>query len=172
MNVLKAGILYFTLVFGAGLTQLAFGGSLLESLSSALKAPEIAYDRFEVKRIMLDQADVDFIFIVNNPNALGLDDISTDYELFLKDQSTAQGKDVKFSIKPNSKSEIRLPAEISYIKAFKSAEILTDAVISGQKSVPFTLNTVFKINVKAATFSIPVTSRGDLPLPEFKVNSF
>jgi len=121
MNVLKAGILYFALVFGAGLTQLAFGGSLLESLSSTFKAPEIAYDRFEVKRIMLDKADVDFIFIVNNPNALGLDDISTDYELFLKDQSTAQGKDVKFSIKPNSKSEIRLPAEISYIKAFRSA---------------------------------------------------
>lgn len=143
-----------------------------ESLPSALKTPEITYDRFEVKRITLDKADVDFIFIVNNPNPLGLDDITADYELFLKGQSTAQGKDIKFAVKPNSKSEIRLPAEISYIKAFKSAEILTEAVVSGQKSVPFTLNTVFKIDVKVATFSIPVTSKGDLPLPEFKVNPF
>jgi LEA14-like dessication related protein len=145
---------------------------LLKPLSSALKTPEITYERFEVKQITFDKADVDFLFIVNNPNPLGLDDISMDYELFLKGQSTAQGKDVKFSVKPNSKSEIRLPVEINYIKAFKSAEILTEAVVSGQKSVPFTLNTVFKINMKVATFNIPVTARGDLPLPEIKINPF
>jgi LEA14-like dessication related protein len=154
------------------LTQIAFGESLLESLSSALKTPEITYDRFEVKRIAFDKADVEFIFIVNNPNPLGLDNISADYELFLKGQSTAQGKGVKFAVKPNSKSEIRLPAEINYMKAFKSVEILTEAIVGGQKTIPFTLNTVFKIDVKVATFNIPVTARGDLPLPEFKVNSF
>ncbi len=145
---------------------------MLKPLSSALKTPEITYDRFEVKHIAVDKAEVEFIFIVNNPNPVGLDDISMDYELFLKGQSAAQGKDVKFSVKPNSKSEIRLPVEINYIKAFKSVEILTEAVVSGQKSVPFTLNTVSKINVKPATFNIPVTARGDLPLPEIKINPF
>jgi len=150
----------------------AFGESLPESLSSNLKTPEITYDRFEVKRMAPDKAEVEFIFILNNPNPLGLDNISANYELFLKGQSTAQGKDVKFSVKPNSKSEIRLPAEISYIKAFKSAEILAEAAIRGQKSIPFTLNAVFMIDVKLATFSIPVTAKGDLPLPELNVNSF
>ena len=152
--------------------QIAFGESSPESLSSNLKKPEITYDRFEVKRIAPDKTEVEFIFILNNPNPLGLDNISADYELFLKGQSTAQSKDVKLSVKPNSKSEIRLPAEINYIKAFKSAEILTEAVIRGQKSIPFTLNAVFKIDVKLSTFKIPVTAKGDLPLPELTVNSF
>jgi len=152
--------------------QIAFGESSLESLSSNLKTPEITYDRFEVKRLAPDKAEVEFIFILNNPNPLGLDNISADYELFLKGKSTAQGKDVKFSAKPNSKSEIRLPAEINYIKAFKSAEILAEAVIRGQKTIPFTLNAVFKINVKLATFNIPVAAKGDLPLPELNINSF
>ena len=143
-----------------------------ESLSSNLKTPEITYDRFEVKRIALDKADVEFIFILNNPNPRGLDNILADYELFLKGQSTSQGKDVNFSVKPNSKSEIRLPTEINYIKAFQSAEILAEAVIRGQKTIPFTLNAVFKIDVKLATFRIPVTAKGDLPLPELTVNSF
>jgi LEA14-like dessication related protein len=159
-------ILIFSLV------QIAFGGTLLTPLSAALKTPEITYDRFEVKQIALDKADVDFIFIVNNSNPVDLDDISMDYELFLKGQSAVLGKDVKFAVKANSKSEIRLPVKIDYIKAFKSVEILTEAVVSGQKSVPFTLTSAFKINVKSATFNVPVTARGDLPLPEIKVNPF
>jgi hypothetical protein len=34
------------------------------------------------------------------------------------------------------------------------------------------LNAVFKINVKLATFNIPVAAKGDLPLPELNINSF
>jgi hypothetical protein len=144
----------------------------LRPFSRAFPGPENTYDRFEVKRLAPDKTEVEFIFILNNPNPLGLDNISAGYELFLKGQSTAQGKDVKFSAKPNSRSEIRLPADINYIKAFKSAEILAEAVIRGQKTIPFTLNAVFKIDVKSATFNIPVAAKGELPLPELNVNSF
>ncbi len=154
------------------LMQIPFAGPLSAQLSLTPKKPEITYDRYEVKHLGADKADVDFIFIVNNPYPFGLDGLFMDYELFLKDQSAAQGKDAKFSVKANAKSEIRLPVEVNYIKAFKTAELLAQALISGQKTIPFTLNTVSRVTVLSIKFSIPVTAKGDLPLPELKVSPF
>ncbi|MBT3229120.1 MAG: LEA type 2 family protein [Candidatus Marinimicrobia bacterium] len=134
----------------------------------APKKPTVVYDRMDVKSINMKKARVEFVYIVTNPNSFGVDHILADYEFFLKGKPTAKGKDVKFTIPAKSKQEFKLPLEINYLDAFKSAGALTKAIAGGKKSIPFQMDITFKIELKVLKFDIPITTKGDLPLPKPK----
>ncbi len=154
------------------ISQFAYGQAWKKLKAAAPKKPIVTYDRFEVVSTSFDKTVIDFVYIVDNPNAIGLDHIFVDYELFVKEQSMALGKDIKFQIKAKSKSELRLQAEFNYTKVFKSAAILAKTVIGGEKSVPFTIKTNFKVDLKLIKFNIPLTAEGDIPLPKIKTKLF
>ncbi len=154
------------------------GGALLCSFSMGLKKPEITYKKVDVKQVTFRDTKVEFVYSVDNPNPVGLQNISVDYELYLGVTSrpssgtapTAAGKNVKFNVKAKSVSEFRLPMTINYEAFFKSAEKLTKIILGGQKTIPFVLETRFTLNLKILKFSIPVEVKGQLPLPEVKKN--
>jgi len=135
---------------------------------SAPKKPTVVYDRMDVKSMGMKKVKVEFVYIVENPNSFGVDHIRADYELFLKDKPTAKGKDIKFTIPANSIEEFVLPLELKYLDAFKSAGALTKAIAKGKKSIPFQMDMNFKIEVKVLKFDVPITTKGDLPLPKAK----
>ena len=132
------------------------------------KKPTIVFDTVEIKSVTMEKTDVVFVYAVNNPNSFAITNVLADYELFLKGNSTAVGKDVKFSIPANSKSKLELPLEINYVHVFKSAEALTKAILGGAKTIPFQLDINFKIDLKAFKFQIPISTKGELPLPDLK----
>ena len=132
------------------------------------KKPSINYDRADVKSVTMEKTLVEFVYIVDNPNSFGIDNVLADYELFLKGNSTAVGKDMKFTIPGNGKSELRLPLEINYVNVFKSAEELTKSILGGAKTIPFRLDITFHIDLKVFKFDIPISAEGELPLPEVK----
>ncbi len=132
----------------------------------APKKPTVVYNRMDIKSVNMKRANVEFVYIVDNPNPFGVKHIQADYELFLKGKPTAKGKDVKFTIPANSKQEFILPLEIKYLDAFKSAKALTKAIRTGKKSIPFQMDVTFEIEVKVLKFEVPITAKGDLPLPK------
>jgi len=132
------------------------------------KKPTIVFDSVEVKNVTMEKTDVVFDYIVDNPNSFAIDNVLADYELFLKGNSTATGKDMKFKIPANAKSKLQLPLQINYVHVFKSAEELTKAIVGGARTIPFQLNITFKIDIKGLKFQIPITTKGELPLPEIK----
>jgi LEA14-like dessication related protein len=154
------GLLVFSL-------QLAYA-QLPKLKLSAPKKPTVVYDRMDVKSIKAKKAKVEFVYIVDNPNSFGVDHIKADYELFLKGKPTARGKDVKFTIPANTKQEFKLPLEINYLDAFESAGALAKAITKGKKSIPFQMDVTFKIELKVLKFEVPITAKGDLPLPKAK----
>lgn len=135
---------------------------------SAPKKPEVVYDRMDVKSIKAKKAKVEFVYIVDNPNSFGVDHIKADYELLLKGKSAAKGKDVTFTIPAKTKQEFKLPLEINYLDAFESAGMLAKTIAKGKKSIPFQMDITFKIEVKPLKFDVPITTKGDLPLPKAK----
>jgi LEA14-like dessication related protein len=145
-----------------GLTQPAFAKPLMGFLAK----PTVTYDRVEVKRITFEKAHVEFVFLVDNPNPLGLDHLLLDYELFLKGKSAASGRGMKFAVKPKGRSELRLPGEIDYIRLFTSGELLTRAITRGERHIPFTLQGTFRSDVKMLKYAQPIKAEGVLPLPE------
>jgi LEA14-like dessication related protein len=145
------------------------------SFSAGLKKPAITYEKYVVKKVTLRDTKVDFVYSVDNPNPVGLKRISADYEMYLgyseKPKNTPPfgvGKDVKFDVKAKALSPFVLPMTINYEGFFKSASKLAKAVLGGQKTVPFVLETTFTLNLKILKFRIPVEARGELPLPEAK----
>jgi LEA14-like dessication related protein len=132
------------------------------------KKPTIVFDSVEIKNVTMEKTDVVFDYLVDNPNSFAINNVLADYELFLKGNSTAVGKDMKFTIPANAKSKLQLPLEINYVHVFKSAEALTKAILSGEKTIPFQLDITFKIDLKGLKFQIPISTKGELPLPEAK----
>jgi LEA14-like dessication related protein len=132
------------------------------------KKPTIVFDSVEIKNVTMEKTDVVFDYIVDNPNSFAINNVLADYELFLKGNSTAVGKNVKFTIPANSKSILKLPLEINYVHVFKTVEELTKAILGGAKTIPFQLDITFKIDLKALKFQIPISTKGELPLPEAK----
>ena len=138
---------------------------LLKTKLSPPKKPTIVFDTVLIKNVTREKTDVVFVFTVDNPNPFAIDKVLADYELFLKGNSTAVGKDVKFAIPASGKSKLNLPLEINYVHVFKSAEELTRAILAGAKTIPFQLDIKFKLDLKGLKFDIPITTKGDLPLP-------
>jgi LEA14-like dessication related protein len=159
----------FKINVGLLLLSLQFAYAQLPKIKlSTPKKPTVVYDRMDVKAIKAKKAEVEFVYMVENPNAFGVDHVKADYELFLKGKSAAKGKDVNFTIPANTKQEFKLPLEINYLDAFESAGALSKAILSGKKSIPFQMDMTFKIEVKILKFEVPVTAKGDLPLPNAK----
>lgn len=152
-------------------TCLLFGiafGQFPKVKIAAPQKPTIVYDRVDVKSVTMEKTEIEFVYIVDNPNSVGIDGVLADYELFLKGNSTAVGKDMKFTIPAGGKSELKLPLEINYVNVFKSAADLTKAVLGGEKTIPFKMDILFKIDWKVLKFNVPITAEGELPLPEVK----
>jgi LEA14-like dessication related protein len=149
------------------------------AFKTGLKEPTITYEKFNVTKITFKDTTVDFIYSVNNPNPIGLKNISVDYELYLgaketppKDTApTATGTDVTFDVKAKSISPFVLPMTINYVGFFQTAEKLTKVILEGQTTIPFVLKTRFKLNLKIIHFSIPVEAKGELPLPKVSSNT-
>jgi LEA14-like dessication related protein len=150
------------------------GIAFLCSFSIGLKEPKIQYKKADIKQVTFRDTKVEFVYSVDNPNPIGLKNISVDYQLYLgvkekpsgNTPPTATGKDVKFNVKEKSISEFRLPMTINYVGFFQTAEKLTKIILKGQKTIPFVLDTRFTLNLKILKFSIPVEVKGELPLPD------
>lgn len=149
------------------------------SFSTGLKKPVITFKKYEVKTVSFKDTTVDFIYSVDNQNSIGLNHISVSYELYLdckvkpaKTPPFAAGKDVKFDIKAKTVSPFILPLTINYEGFFKSAAKLTKTVLSGKKTIPFVLDTTFTLNIKILKFSIPIETKGELPLPDVSEHRF
>lgn len=111
---------------------------------------------------------MEFVYLVDNPNSFGIDDVFIGYELFLKGQNAGSVKDMKVSIAASGKSELKIPMDIAYKDAFKSIEELTKAILAGRRTIPFRLETMFKIQIGLLRVQKPVTATGEIPLPEPK----
>jgi LEA14-like dessication related protein len=150
------------------------GIAVLCSFKMPLQKPDIKYDKYEVKKITFRDTRVDFLYLIDNPNPVGLKNIMVDYKMYLgyKDSPakgtppTMSGKDVKVDVKKKAVSVFRLPMTINYEGFFKSAKKLKEIIIGGQKTIPFVLQTTFKLNLNILKFDIPVEVKGELPLPE------
>jgi LEA14-like dessication related protein len=162
-------ILIVLLAAGCGVLFTSFSFSDL-----TYQQPKITYVRLDVKKVTFEDTQVNFVYSVENPNVIGLSGIKVDYALYLgqkdepgaKEAPTATGKDVTFSIGARTTSPFVLPMTINYVGFFHSADKLTQIILSGKKTIPFVLKTVFHLELAFLKFSIPVTVHGELPLPE------
>lgn len=134
----------------------------------SLKKPIINYKRTDVTGVSLEKVNANIILSAENPNDVSLDFVSMDYELFIEGEKVVKGDGLKFNFQAKATTEIAVPVEVQYVSIFKTAENLTKAVLGGRKTVAYEMRTVFHVDLKMITIPIPVTVKGELPLPEIK----
>ena len=132
------------------------------------KKQDIRYKGTDVTSISSERVNTNVVFQETNRDSASLDNVSVDYEFFLEGQKVASGQHLKFNFKANDTTDFVVPVSVRYLDFFKTAENLSKAIINGKKTVKFQIRTVVTIYFQLASFEIPVTAEGELPLPEIK----
>ncbi|MDD5456854.1 MAG: LEA type 2 family protein [Candidatus Margulisbacteria bacterium] len=130
-----------------------------------IKQPQVRFDRTEITGLDMQKARANFIFKIQNPNSIGLDEASYDYKLSINNLDFLEAKNNKFSLPANRESTVILPVEVNYIKAFNTMELFAKSILSGQDSIPYELSGNFHFQFIAFPISIPFKQKGVVPLP-------
>jgi LEA14-like dessication related protein len=130
--------------------------------------PEVTFKEYKVKSVSFDRIILEFNYIIENKTPIAIKNIKYNYELLIEGQKFTKSYDEKIDINANGKSLFVIPVDLEYVNIFKSVGNLLNIIASGKKAVPFTLITTFKI-ASVTDFSFPITTKGELPLPEPKV---
>ena len=130
-------IVIFALIMslsGCGLTKL---------MTTKLEKPTFTYTQFEVVETSQTQATVNFTFSAHNPNEVGLKNVFVSYELFVEGQKLMTGNIINLDLPPKSDTMIKVPAVILYADFLPVIGSVAGRMLSGQKTIPLTVNAVF-----------------------------
>ncbi len=130
--------------------------------------PTLSFQKFELKGIDFDKADIDFIFKLDNPNPVGLNIASFDWKLDLAEQPFLDGvRDKGWDLPASGERNLRLPVQVAWQKL-----IDTGRAMKGQDEIPFTLAGRFTIDTPIGPLTLPYSHNGALPMlhkPELRL---
>jgi hypothetical protein len=132
-----------------------------------------------VVEVSQSKAVVNFLFSAHNPNKAGLKNITCSYELFVEGKRFATGSDVLLELAPNGEKAIKVPATIAYADLVPALGSVFRLILSGQKTIPITIDTVFSgrpaIYSEAGkeeqiSLEVKLTKTTNIPLPQASRN--
>ncbi len=150
------------------------GCTFTKLLTTRLVKPTFTYKGFELVDASQSSLIVNFLFSAHNPNKAGLKNITCSYELFVEGNKILTGNDVPLALNPNGDTEIKVPATIAYSDLFPVLGSVVQRILSGQKTIPITINAVFSGKPatyseagkeEAISFEMKLIKTADIPLP-------
>ena len=160
---------------------LILSGCVFTKLMTAkIEQPTFTYVQFELIEVSQRQATVNFLFSAHNPNAIGLKNVFVSYELFVEGKTLLTGNNINLELPPKSDTEIKVPAVIIYTDLVPVLGSVAERLLSGQKTIPITINAVFSGKPaiydetgegKSFSFERKLTKTVDFPLPQDKINN-
>jgi LEA14-like dessication related protein len=163
----------------AALVLFVSGCTLTRFFVATLEKPTFTYLSFELVEVSQGQAMVNFVFSAHNPNDVGLKNMLVSYELFVEGKYFLKGNDIHLELPPKSDIEIKVPAVIMYADLLPVLGSVAERIVSGQKTIPLTVNAVFSKkpvtdgeagDKRSLSFDMNMTKTVDLPLPQERIN--
>ena len=128
------------------------------SLSPIVRTPEVSFQNLKIEEASLTDGIFNFIFVVNNPNPVGLRASRITYALKINGASFINGKlDRGISLPSNGAGQMAIPVHIRYLDAFDS---MVDMV--RRKTAAYDISGKFYIG----PIAIPYQARGVFNLPQ------
>ncbi len=132
-------------------------------LSSSVQKPSFVFTKLHLRDISFETVTMDFEFLVNNPNDLGVSLNSLDYALDLDGKSVAKGTSNQgIELKARASAPVRLPLTIT----FKDFAENVATLFSTKPSVPYAISAGLGVATPVGPIRIPARHNGDLPLPK------
>jgi LEA14-like dessication related protein len=154
----------------ASLLALASCALLPSSLTDRLKpfTPKVSFQKLSIKKVSFTQADVDFVFSVQNPNPLQVKLSSFRYQLDLEGVKTLEGSDPNgLAIAASGSSDLSLPVSLVYQELYKTVQ-----AVKGKDDIKFGLSGEFGFMTPAGEVKLPFKEEGSFPAPRAPKVSF
>lgn len=141
------------------------------TLKNIFQEPEVSFDKAQISEIDFEQITLDFSFLVDNPNSIGLEMAGFNYDLQIEGNSIIKGDSKKpLRIEPKDKSTIELPLTLTFNDLYS---LYGD--IKGKDEIAYKIITVFTFDLPVfGKSSYPVEFEGSFPavkLPEIAIQS-
>ena len=148
-------------------TFLLFSCSTLKNI---FNEPKVSFDKAEISDISFQDITLDFSFIVDNPNSVGVEMAGYSYDLQIEGNSLIRGDtNEALRIEANDKSRIRLPLTLTYSDLYS---MFSD--IKGKDQISYKIVNVFTFDLPVfGKASFPVEHEGTFPavkLPEIAID--
>lgn len=152
-----------------------FTSSCASLLEAKLLPPTFKFNHYKVRDITSEQAVLEIIIDVNNPNAFSIEGMLVDYKLSLEGRDFLNGAGINLDLISKGQSELTLPITIVYSSLLPIAkgigfsllekeptiDIKTDLRFHGEVAVPVIMGIKAKTNVDQAQ-----TFQADIPIPK------
>ena len=145
--------------------------SLFQSLaSSAVERPTLSFKEAKLPHIDFEGADLDLVFLVTNPNSVGLDLAQADYALDVEGHRVLGGKPRNgLKIPAGGTAEVTFPAAIKWNDIAPALEALF-----AKDTIKYKASGVLGLDSPAGLISLPVEHEGSFAapkMPKFDVGS-
>ena len=173
---------YSSRVISAVITVLVLvlpGCAFTKLMTSRFEKPTFTYTGTEVVEVSQIKVIVNFLFSAHNSNKAGLKNVTCSYELFVEGKKFATGSDVLLELAPNGARPITIPATIAYTDLVPALGSVVRLILSGQKTIPITIDAVFSGKPAIYTesgkeepiqFEVRLMKTADIPLPQVSRN--
>ena len=155
-------------VLAAALLFLLFSCSTLKNI---FNEPKVSFDKAEISAISFQDITLDFSFIVDNPNSVGIEMAGYAYDLQIEGNSLIKGETKEpLRIEADDRSTIKLPLTLTYKDLYN---MFSD--IKGKDQIAYKIVNVFTFDLPVfGKASFPVEHEGTFPavkLPEITIDS-
>jgi len=140
-----------------GSALLLLAGAGCDQLSELL--PTVSFDGLEIRDITFAQADVDFVFLVENPHPVSISLSSFDYALALKDVPFVEGDNPDgFTLEALGASDLVIPLSLGYTDIWNTIQ-----ATRGEDVIDFLLSGGMGFDTPAGHVRLPYSEDGDFP---------
>lgn len=130
--------------------------------------PTVSFNRFDVQEIDFQDADIDFVFDVNNPNPVEISLSSFSYAFGLQDVDLLDGNDDDgMTLEAIGASELALPVHLTWQDAWDAVQ-----ATRGEDLIGFGLKGDFGFDTPVGEALLPYDQSGDFPAPRTPKFSF
>lgn len=125
--------------------------------------PKMKFEGLKLRDVSLVGMSLDFHFMLNNPNPIGVTFTRISYQLDFNNAKLFSGvKDRGLRIEANGTSRLVMPFSIEYVKFVKSVL----GFFQASESVPYKLQLGLGFTVPVlGEINIPFTTQGNVPIP-------
>jgi hypothetical protein len=151
------------------------GCTFTKLMTSRFEKPTFTYKGSELVEASQRGVIVNFLFSAHNPNEAGLKNITCSYELLVEGKKFMTGTDIPLALEPHGDTTIKVPATIVYADLFPVLGSVVRLILSGQKTIPITIDAVFSGKPaiysesgkeEPISFITKISKAADIPLPQ------
>lgn len=150
-------------IFAALLPGVAGCKSMGEMLEKTIEKPTAEFQSMKLRSIDFEKVDLDFTFLVKNPNAVGINLSSFSYDLQFEEKHLAKGDTQEpIELKANGSAPVKLPLTVTFSDFADNIALL----FSSKEEVPYTIDMNFGFDTFAGKMEVPLSQKGQVPLPK------